>query len=282
MRLTLREALLVFRRAPLLSALSVMTIAFSLFAFGLFGLVALNIQRALVAVEERVEIRAFVLDGTPVEAIAAAMGDIAAFPEVARVETVTPEEALARARSELGEFRDVYDAAFLPASIEVRLKPGFRNPDAVNTVAQRIEAYPFVEDIRYGQEWVEKLHGIRTVATVAGVALGCAFATVAVIIIGATIRMTVLARAKEISLMRLVGATDAFVRRPFLLEGFLKGVLGGGVALAMTWLTHRLVTQYLVETAFFDQALAGGGVAFGALIGLVGSAVSVGRELRRV
>ena len=82
MRLAWREALLAFRRAPLLSVLSITTIAFSLFAFGLFGLVALNIRKPLDQLEDRVEIRAFVADGTNAEATSAALGDIASFPEV--------------------------------------------------------------------------------------------------------------------------------------------------------------------------------------------------------
>jgi cell division transport system permease protein len=282
MRLTLREALLAFRRAPLLSALGILTISFSLFAFGLFGLVAHNIRRALGRVEERVEIRAFVVDGTPVEAVATAMGDIGAFPEVAQVGMVSSEEALERARRELGEFRDVFDAAFLPASIEVRLKPGFRDPTTVRAVAARIETYPFVDDVRYGEDWVQKLHAIRNIATAAGVVLGIAFAAVAIIIIGATIRMAVLARSREISIMRLVGATDAFVRGPFLLEGFVKGILGGAIALVMTWAAHTVISQYLVETQFFDRGIALAGLLFGALIGLLGSALSVGRHLRKV
>jgi len=81
--LTVREALLTFRRAPLLSALSVTTIAFSLFVLSLFGLVAVNLQHALRRVAERVEIVAYVLPGTPAEAIALALKDIEAFPEVA-------------------------------------------------------------------------------------------------------------------------------------------------------------------------------------------------------
>jgi energy-coupling factor transporter ATP-binding protein EcfA2 len=95
MRLALREALAAFRRAPLLSVLGIVTIAFSLFAFGLFALVAVNIRSALMSVEERVEIRAFIADGTPVEAVATAMGDIGSFPEVIQVSYVTPEQALA-------------------------------------------------------------------------------------------------------------------------------------------------------------------------------------------
>jgi cell division transport system permease protein len=282
MRLTLREALLAFRRAPLLSGLGIMTIAFSLFAFGLFGLVAINIREALSQVEERVEIRAFVLDGTPVETVAAAMGDVGAFPEVARVELITPEQALERARKELGEFRDVFDATFLPASIEIRLKPGFRDPETVNGVAARVETYPFIEEVRYGQDWVEKLYSIRNIAGAAGLVLGLAFAAVSVIIIGATIRMSVLARAREISIMRLVGATDGFIRRPFLLDGLFKGVLGGAIALALTWLAHTLVSRYLVDTSFFERSIALAGIAFGGFMGLMGSVLSVGRHLRRV
>jgi cell division transport system permease protein len=282
MRLTLRETLLAFRRAPLLSALSVMTIAFSLFSLGLFVLVAVNIRAALQQVEERVEIRAFIADGTPIEAIAAALGDIGAFPEVARAEGISQEEALERARAELGEFRDVFDAAFLPASIEVRLKPGFRDPETVSAVAARIETYPFVDDVRFGEEWVRKLYNIRNLATAAGIILGVAFAAVAVIIIGATIRMAVLARGREISIMRLVGATDGFIRRPFLLEGLSKGVLGGMLALGLTYLAHSLISRTLVTTRFFDERIVIAGLVFGALIGLVGSAVSVGRHLRRV
>ena len=100
--------MLTFRRAPLLSTLSITTIAFSLFALGLFGLVALNIRQALQGLEERVEILAFTLRGTAAETITLAAQDIAAFPEVQEVTYVTEEQALARARRELGEFRDVY------------------------------------------------------------------------------------------------------------------------------------------------------------------------------
>lgn len=282
MRLTLRETLMAFRRAPLLSALSVMTIAFSLFSLGLFVLVAVNIREALQQVEERVEIRAYIAEGTPVEALAAALGDIGAFPEVARADGISQDEALERARAELGEFRDVFDAAFLPASIEVRLKPGFRDPETVSAVAARIRTYPFVDDVRFGEEWVRKLYNIRNIATAAGIILGVAFAAVAVIIIGATIRMAVLARGREISIMRLVGATDGFIRRPFLLEGLAKGILGGLLALGLTFLAHSLISRTLVATQFFDERIILAGIAFGALIGLVGSAVSVGRHLRRV
>lgn len=282
MRLALREVLIAFRRTPLLSVLSVTTIAFSLFAFGLFGLVAVNIRHSLRQVEERVEIRAFVADGTPVEVVANTVPIVEKIPEVARVDLVTQQQALERARREMGEFSDVFDGSFLPASLELRLKDGHRDPATVRRVAERLKAFDFVDDVRYGEEWVEKLYRIRTVATVAGVILGLAFAAVAVIIIGATIRMAVLARGREISIMRLVGATDAFVRLPFLIEGFVKGVLGGALALLLTWAASSMISRYFIQTAFFDSRVALLGVLGGAMIGLLGSAFSVGRHLRKV
>ena len=282
MRLALRETILGFRRAPVLSVLSITTIAFSLFAFGLFSLVALNIRKTLSDVESRVEIRAFLADGTPVEVVSAAMGDIGAFPEVSRVEYVSPDSALARARAELGEFKDVFESAFLPASIDVRLREGHRDPATVRTIANRMKSLEFIDDVRYGEDWVDKLYRIRNVATAAGVILGVAFAAVAVIIIGATIRMAVMARAREISIMRLVGATDGFIRRPFLIEGFVKGILGRALALALTWFASVVISRNFIQTEFFSRGLAALGLLGGALIGLVGSSLSVGRHLRKI
>lgn len=283
MSATFRESLIAFKRAPVLSALGIVTIAFSLFAVGLFGLVALNIRSALEKVEERVEIRAFASEGTPVESVAAAASDITRFPEVQSAQLVSQEQALERARRELGEFKDVFEAEFLPASIEVHLKSGYRDPETVRKVADRIRSYPFVDDVRFGEEWITKLYRLRNIAGVAGLVLGLAFASVAVIIIGATIRMAVLARSREISIMRLVGATDGYVRRPFLLEGFAKGIVGGALALGLTWISMQVIEHYLhFSTVFFDRRLAIVGVVCGAMIGLVGSAFSVGRHLRQV
>src|SRR5712692_5674053 len=222
--------MLTFKRAPLLSALSVTTIAFSLFVLGLFGLVVVNLQDALHSVEERVEIVAYILPGTPIEATAQALKDVEAFPEVQTATYVSEEEALTRARAELVEFRDV----------------------------------------------------LRQLAAAVGIVVGAAFAVVAIIIIGTTIRMAVLQRSREIAIMRLVGATNGFIRRPFLLQGAIKGLLGGAVALGLSFAAYLLINRYLLQSSFFTQEEAIAIVAFGALIGLLGSATSVGRHLKRV
>jgi len=285
MNLVVREALLAFRRAPLLSALSVTTIAFSLFVVGLFGLVAVNLQQALRDVAERVEIVAYLLPGMPIETITLAEKDIEAFPEVQAVTYVSEDAALARARGELVEFRNVLQELErnpLPASLEVRLEPRFRDADHVNDVAERLKGFAFVDDVRFGRDWVEKLDRLRQIAAAVGLVVGAAFAVVAIIIIGSTIRMAVLQRSREIAIMRLVGATDGFIRRPFLLQGGIKGLLGGLAAIGLSYAAYALINRWLIHAAFFSREQALAVVGFGTLIGLFGSATSVGRHLRRV
>ncbi|MGH7608067.1 MAG: cell division protein FtsX, partial [Gemmatimonadales bacterium] len=280
-----REALLTFKRAPLLSALSVTTIAFSLFVLGLFGLVVVNLQGALRGVEERVEIVAYLLPGTPIEPATIALQDIEAFPEVQAATYVSEGQALARARAELVEFRDVLQELErnpLPASIEVKLKPGFRDTEHVGAVAERLRGFGFVDDVRFGRDWVENVDRLRQLAAAVGIVVGAAFAVVAIIIIGTTIRMAVLQRSREIAIMRLVGATDGFIRRPFLLQGAIKGLLGGAVAVGLSYGAYALIDRYLLQAEFFTHQQAAAIVGFGALIGLLGSASSVGRHLKRV
>ena len=289
MKLLTREALLSFRRAPLLSVLSITTIAFSLFTVGLFGLVALNLRQALRGLEERVEIVSYILRGTPSEAIAVATQDIAAFPEVQDVSYVSEEEALQRARAELVEFRDAYrdlQVNPLPASIEVRLKDGYRDAATVERVAQRLKGFGFIDDVRYGREWVQKLDYLRNITGLVGLVIGMAFAAVAVVIIGVTIRLTILQRAREISIMRLVGATNWFIRGPFLLEGALKGLLGGLLSLVLCYAGYLLFRDKsggtLSGLVFFRPEHMMLIIIFGILLGLAGSLVSVGRHLRHV
>jgi len=283
--LVIREALLAFRRAPLLSSLFVTTIAFSLFVVGLFGLVAVNLQRALREVAERVEIVAYLLPGTPIETITLAEKDIEAFPEVQAATYVSEDSALARARAELVEFRDVLQELErnpLPASVEVKLKPRYRDVQHVNDVAERLQGFGFVDDVRFGRDWVEQLDRLRQIAAAVGLVVGAAFAVVAIIIIGTTIRMAVLQRSREIAIMRLVGATDGFIRRPFLLQGAIKGMLGGLAAIGLSYGAYALINRWLIRAAFFSTEQAVAIVGFGMLIGFFGSAASVGRHLRRV
>lgn len=285
MSLIVREALMSFRRTPYLSILSVITIGFALFVVSLFGLVALNFQEALEDIGERVEVVMYLTRGTPETVALAAYDDIMTFPEVESVKFVSAHEALVQAREELVEFQGLYSDLStnpLPASLGIKLKPGFRNTESVRAVAERVRSFRFADDIRYGDDWIATLDRIRNVAGIIGLVVGAAFALASVMIIGTTIRMTIIQRSREISIMRLVGATDGFIRMPFLLEGLLKGAMGGVAAVGLNYAVYQLVNRTLLPASFFRIEHIGLIVGFGTLLGFFASALSVRKHLREI
>ena len=281
----LREALSAFRRTPLLVALSVIAIAFALFVIGLFGLTAFNIRRAIEKVEEKVEIVAYLTDATSEAQLAAAQAEVQALPQVAAVRYVTKTEALATAMAEMDEFKDVFtdlENNPLPASLEVSLKAGNRSPAEVDRVAKRIQAYPFVEDVRYGRDWLNTIFLLRRIAAGVAMVIGGAFAVVAAIVIATAVRITVFARREEISIMRLVGATDGFVQSPFLLEGLASGLLGGILAAVLTWTTYKLLGSTMFSVEWLPSEWIVLTVLAGTAFGLLSSLVAVRRHLAQV
>src|SRR5690606_29903559 len=155
----LREALAAFRRAPLLTGLSAAMIGLSLFLGGLFGIAAYNIKRVLERVEQRVEIVAYLRDDAAPASVTAAQREIENFPEVREVLYISREQALRQAQAELPEFRAIFagiESNPLPASLDISLHPNQEGPQVVESVVERVRAFPFVEDVRYGSEWLDK------------------------------------------------------------------------------------------------------------------------------
>lgn len=281
----LREALTAFRRTPLLTILSVVAIGFSLFVVGLFGLAAFNIRRAIEQVEERVEVVAYLRDDATPDQVRLAQQEIGALPEVAAVRYVSKTEALASAIREIEEFREVgadLENNPLPASLEVRLRPGQRDPETVGRVAKNLQAYPFMEDVQYGRDWLGKIFLIRQVLGAAATVLGGAFALVAAIVIATAVRIAVFARREEIAIMRLVGATDGFVQRPFLLEGVISGVLGGILSALLTYAAYRIMDRAIFSMEWLPGEWVLGVIAVGTVFGFLSSAVAVRRHLGAV
>jgi len=281
----IREALSAFRRAPLLTGLSAAMVGLALYVVGLFAVAAHNLRLALETVEERVEVVAYIRDGTSRGRIMDAREQLAALPEVTEVRYVTKEEALRTARTELPEIGEIstdLEVNPFPASLELVLGEGHRAPGTVEAVAQDVSVLPFVEDVRYGREWVDKLFLLRRIGAVTTAVIGGAFAVVAALIIGTAIRIAVFARRDEIHVMRLVGATHGFIRRPFLLEGALTGLLGALLATGMTWASFWAVDRFLFDLRWIPVEWLLVGVAAGVSFGVVASGLAVRRHLREV
>lgn len=284
MRYTAREAFFAFRRSPLLTALSIVTIAFALYTLGVFGLVWLNIEGVLEGAEERVEVIAYLRDDTTTEESGALMREAVAYPEVDSITFVSKEDALARVRADFSEYEELYedlDTNPLPASIEIALKPGYRRTEQIQDVAARISRFGFVEEVRFGEEWVRKLNFLQDMSLFLGLVMGGIFGCVAFVAIGATINLVVLAREDEFAIMRMVGATPGFIARPFVLEGFVKGVIGALAALALLVATFGLLERRVLALEFYSPAEIAVGILLGGVLGSLASILSLRRHVSR-
>ncbi len=282
---SVKEALSAFRRAPLLTALSAAMVALALFVLGLFSVAAWNLRLALETMEERVEVVAYLRDDAGSAQVDLLVDELRRLPEVEAVGYVSRNEALARARQELPEFSELFtdlEVNPLPASVEVTLRTGQRDPASVESVALEAEAFGIVEEVRYGREWVERLYLIRRIGAITAAILGGGFALVAALIIGTAIRIAIFARRDEILIMRLVGATNGFIRRPFVLEGALTGLAGGILAVMLTLAAHGAVSSFLLDIAWIPAAWVAVGVLAGAGLGTLASLLAVRRHLREV
>jgi cell division transport system permease protein len=285
MNYSIREALAGFQRAPMLTGLAAGMVGLALFVIGLFGLVTHNLQVALGQIESRVEIVAYLDDTATAVEIEDAVLSLRDQPEVASVVFVSKDSAMARAQRDLRDFREVFSGLEvnpLPASLEVRLADGNRSPESVELLASIAQAIDIVEDVEFGREWVDRLDTLRRLAGVSSLALGFAFAVVAALIIGTALRIAIFARKDEIYIMRLVGARDGFIRRPFLLEGFLTGLAGGVLAIVLTFAAHSAVSLFLFEIDWLPAAWVVGGLFAGSILGGLASSLAVHRHLREV
>jgi cell division transport system permease protein len=285
MRYALREVIAAFRRSPLLTGLSAAMIALSLFVVGLFGLAAYNVRQVVQRVEERVVVVAYLRDDAQISSVEIAQGQIRDYDEVSSVAYVSRQEALIRARQELKEFEAIFgslDQNPLPASLEISLKPGQTDAEAVRAVARRIELYDFVEDVRFGSDWLDKVFVLRRAAAAATFILGGGFALISALIIGAAVRMAVFARRDEIVIMRLVGATDPFVRRPFVLEGLITGLGGAVVAVVATRAVYLLLSRNVFRLEWIPPAWLLAGLMSGAFVGLTAASIAVRRHLSEI
>lgn len=281
----LKEAMVAFKRTPMLTGLSATMIGLSLLVVGLFGIAAYNIKRVLERVESRVEVVAYLRDDADFRTVRIAQAEIEKMIEVRETRYISRAQALEIAKQELPEFRTLFgglESNPLPASLEIALKPGQHGAESVKNVADRIAAFPFVEDVRYGQEWLDRVYLLRRVAGAATFVLGTAFAIVAALIIGAAVRMAIFARRDEIAIMRLVGATDSFVRRPFIYEGLFTGLTGGILALVATYFIYGALSKSLFQLEWLPDLWVLGILFSGGALGAIASSIAVRRHLREI
>ena len=284
----LRESLISFRRNWVTSTGAIVVVAICLVVVGGVVLGASTIGNIIKTVEQKVEIETYIKDSTPPEAIDALQNEIASWSEVKNVAYVSKDEALKRLKNDLKDYPEMLQAMEgnpLPASFEIRLK----DPHNVEKVAGRLKGRPELEEIKYGKDWVPRLFAVSRVVRGVGATFIGLLSFASLVLIANTIRLAIFSRRREVGIMRLVGASNWFIRWPFLLEGILQGVIGAALAISVLYFVKVTAVPWIARSlpflsVSFDAALFWKLVAMltgaGALIGASGSSIALRRFLK--
>jgi cell division transport system permease protein len=282
-----REALKNMRLNLLMSVTAVTTTAVCVLILGVGLLVSSHVEGVIRQVGKDVQITAFFPENAPPERIDEAREAVSGYPEVEEVAYVSKEEALRRLRANFADQPEVVDglgSSFLPASLEIKLA----DPTASNAVAERLRGDGF-EELNYPQQTIERLNEVTGYVIWALRAATVLFLVASVLLISNAIRISIFARRKEIEVMKLVGASDGFVRWPFVIEGLAQGLVGATLAaLVVVWANALFVEWAQSAVPFFGISTGSVNtllllpllVLVGVAIGVFGSFVSVRRFLK--
>ena len=289
-RLTRRAAVNLWR-APLPSLVSVLTISLSLFLAIAFVLGLQGARALLTGWGAQASITLYLDRAATDEAARALAAKIRAADPDVEVVYVDRAQALIRLKQELGDLASSLDGLAtnpLPPTLEVTPR-GSPAPAVVRMMAARLGTLPGVADVDYGREWLDKLEALGRALRLFGAGALVIVLGAALLVVANTIRLAVYARRDEIEIMKLVGATDGYVRMPFLLEGALQGLLGAALALSallavQQWLLPRAAQAFAFAAGTALPHLlpiqAAGLLGVGALVGFLGSYLAVARFLR--
>ncbi|MEE2678128.1 MAG: permease-like cell division protein FtsX [Myxococcota bacterium] len=288
-----RTALRGISASPITSAVAVATIAVCLVLVGGFALLVFNMEGLLDRFGGDLHVTAY-LEPELSDARQLELAEVARSVEgVAAVRLVSADEAFERFRAGVARGADYLDGLGenpLPASLELALAPESQSAAGMAVVVESLDGLSGIDELSSGQDWVEGY--LRALALVRGlgVGLGAILAVATLLIVANTIRLAVVARRDEIEILSLVGASPAFVRGPFLLEGLVQGAAGGALALLLLFGLFHLVLPSIafglelvlggVAPSFFSGGQALGLVGSGALLGLLGAGGALAGDLR--
>jgi cell division transport system permease protein len=269
------------------------TMAMTLFVFGGFMLLEINLQQLLKGWGDQIQIIGYLNGGLPSDKVKALIKRVETMPEVEGVRHVSREQAWRDFQAALGSQSGLLEGLpreILPASIEISLKPAQRDVPMVERLAARLKQEHDIASVEYPQEWVERLAlAVLTLDWVKWIFGGVLFLAT-FFIVGSTVKLAVLARKDEVEIMQLVGASQELIQAPFVIEGMIQGVAGATISIIGLWVAYLLIQKELPavgglwapldELQFLDLKGLALLLVIGWLLGAVGSAISLRRFVR--
>ena len=297
------EALGSLRRNWVITLAAILTVFISMAILGLVLVINQNLNSGATSLKNRVEIEVFISDNASSAQVNALESKIKALPQLKSYQYISKDQALQEFRKRLGSDADQILANLvgnpLPASYRIYVK----DANQVDAVAAQFFNDPAVDNsapgkhdgVRYAQATVRRMLGTINLVTKGMWIATALFAVAAVLLISTTVRLSIFARRNEIEIMRLVGATNWFIRWPFMLEGFMTGLVGSVFAAVAIWVVNLTIFNWIKSSAInflkveiYPMWFKGGWwplgllptlVVLGSVLGALGSAVALRRYL---
>jgi cell division transport system permease protein len=214
------------------------TMAMTLFIFGAFMVLEINLQGLLKGWGDQIQINAYLEPGLGGGETENLLNRVRGFEEVLSVRQITQKQAWRDFRDALGAQSNVLDGLprdVLPSSFEITVKPAFRDPLLVQRLAAHLKQERGITLVEYPQNWIDRLSLLLLVVDWVKWILGGGLFVITFFIVGSTVKLAILARRDEIEIMQLVGSSRTMIQAPFVLEGMVQGLVGGSLAVLGLW-----------------------------------------------
>lgn len=280
LRIGIREGFRTITRNASLFLLSLLVTSIALFLLSLFAFVTVNLYHFLNILDEKIEIIAFLEENADYEALTS---NILKINGVRDVIYVSSEQALKDLQAELQETEEVlsvFESNPLPASLRIKLLAKFRNARGLEEISGKVMLLRGIRETIYGGELVDQLKKITSVITGFDIGLLLIMIFSVIFVIFQTIKLTIFARATEIDIMKLVGASNSFIALPFTFEGIVQGILGGFIAFILTVVTQRVAVSFLSNIYFPQGYFFVGSLLCGIIFGIIGSSLALRKFLK--
>ena len=274
-----------------LNLVTIIIISLSILIVCTFILFFINTGAIINSWQKGLRIMAYLAPGIDTAARNELKQTIQSLNGVHQVKYISKQEALDQLKAQLQHQTSIFENLAenpLPASFEIQMIASRTSWKGIESLAAKIESLPKVEEVEYGRRWFGRFANLITLFRMASYAMGTLFFMATVFIVANTIRLVIYSRREEVEIMRLVGATDSFIKIPFYIEGLIQGALGAVVGLAVLFLAFVFISSNLDQgffpglfrLQFLSPAILGLVVLVSMLVGWLGCYVSLKQFLK--
>jgi cell division transport system permease protein len=279
----MREAIRGMIHNKMMVFVTMSVVAFSLIIMGAFSIATVNGLRFVSIAESKIKIEAFLEDGLSREDVSSLTNKISKIEGVSNIRYISKDEAYQSFKRTLGKDKDMLEALKvnpLPASLEIDIDPAYKTINQLQKISSKIALFSGVEDVSFGKKWIEKVDKIIKVLLLADFIFGIILLISSVLLVTMTVRLNVEARRDHIDIMRLVGATDSFIKVPFIIEGLLTSLISSIVSAGVIYGALYLLSVKFKDISGDINTITVAIFVLGLLIGIIGSKIAVDKYLK--